>query len=316
MLLAFLTCEWTECKLFNVFISFFLVKSFSISADCIFTEMSGEPISKRLRQRSAVIDPQPGTSTSQQQQLQRQSTHQPEVNPSPENAPPNSLLRLTDKCLSQLFERLDAAALCVMANTCKRFRVTAETVFAEKHKNYIFTGIDGSSGLRRVVRKFGQFITSFDGSDAFFYGNDTTDMEAIAKYCRPNLRKLNLFQAKIKCHVIKPLFPQLTHMAFDMCQFSGDATDLFEHCPNLEQLFFEAGEEPESCRFLVRNYPKMEGLAIDCGYPAYMIICPLLKMNPQIKFLELMAMADDYFISAVVDYTKNVEVRSNIEITQ
>lgn len=57
------------------------------------------------------------------------------------------------------------------------------------------------------------------------------------------------------------------------------------------------------------NYPlqKMDGLAIDCGYPAFMVIYPLLELNPQIKYLTLMAMADDYFIAAVAEHTKDVE---------
>lgn len=268
--------------------------------------MADEPISKRLRQRSDVIDPQPGTSASQQQQQPR-STHQPESNPAPENAPPNSLLRLNEKCLTKLFKYLDAETFATMANTCKRFRITAEKVYPEMHKEFKFTGLHGNSEMRRVIRKFGQFITSFDAGDAHFYGADSIDVEAIVKYCRPNLRKLSLVQAKIKCNVIKPLFPQLTDLSFDMCDFVGDANDLFENCPNLEHLFFEPGTENDSCAFLVRNYSKMDGLAIDCAYPAYMIVYPMLKLNPQIKYLTLMALADDHFISHVVECTKNVE---------
>lgn len=146
-------------------------------------------------------------------------------------------------------------------NTCKRFRVIAEKVFPETHKEFKFTGIRGNSGLRRVVRKFGQFITSLDAGDAHFYGANSIDVDAIAKYCRPNLRKLSLVQAKIKCNVIKPLFPQLTDLSFDMCDFVGDPDDLFENCPNLEHLFFEPGTANESCKFLAREYPKMDGLA-------------------------------------------------------
>lgn len=261
--------------------------------------MSDESISKRLRRQSNRTNPQPGTSTSQQQP---QSTHQPELNPTPENAPSNSLLRLDDKCLTKLFEFLDAETLCIMANTCKRFRVTAEKVFADKHKEYKFHHIHGISGLRRVIRKFGQFITSLDANDA----THLDDVDFIAQYCK-NLRKLSLVQAEIDCDAIKPLFPQLTDVSFDMCDLIGDADDLFENCPNLEHLFFEPGLKPDSCRFLAQEFPKMNGLAIDCGYPAFMIIYPMLKLNPQMKYLTLMGLADDYFISIIAECTKNVE---------
>lgn len=188
------------------------------------------------------------------------------------------------------------------SNTCKRFRVIAESVFFDQHKEYKVNYKHGDSGWRRVVRKYGQYITSFDGSNAL-----DIDADVIAQYCRPNLQKLSLFQAVITCDTIKPLMPQLTHVSFDMCDFDEDPSELFENCPNLERLFYEAGENDDDCEFLVRRFPKMVELAIDCAHPMYPILQPMLKLNPQIEHLALMAMADDYYISTVFQCAKQVK---------
>lgn len=150
---------------------------------------SEEPICKRLRQRKVAIKPKSIL-----------EEYLATLNPKPENAPSNSLLRLDDKCLAKLFGYLDLEALCTMANTCKRFRTTAEKVFAEQYKDFKCPRRYDTSHLRRVIRKFGQFIASFVSSDLF--GLESSVVAALLKYCRPNLRKLSLIQTQIDCKLI------------------------------------------------------------------------------------------------------------------
>lgn len=255
---------------------------------------SEEPVSKRLRQRKEVVKPKSAI----EEFLSK-------LNPAPENAPSNSLLHLDDKCLAKLFEYFDADTLCTMANTCKRFRATAEKVFSEQYKNFKCPRRYDTSKVRRVIRKFGSFINSFVSDD--LHGLEPSIIAALVKYCRPNLRKLSLAQTEIDCKLIRPLFPQLKDLTLDTCDFVGNPKSLFEICWNLEYLYFDPGAEGDDINFLVQKYPKLKGLAIDCNPPMDDIIYPMLESNPQLKNLTLMAIADDDLISNVVECTKNLE---------
>lgn len=247
---------------------------------------SNEPIAKRLRSNRR------GTVT---------SIHVSSVKPK------NSMLKLDDKCLQKLFAHLDIETLCDMANVCQRFRTNAEQYFAENHSNFEFKGLGcKNSVFRRMLCKFGRFIKSIDACDAHFNGNQRIDINAIAhkQYGLKQLKELSLSHATIDCDVMKPIFARLVKLNLDMCEFTGNKTTLFANCAKLEHLGFDSCD---SCDFVAQQFPKLVGLSFDCFSSASLTFFKLLGKNPQIKYLQIIEMPQDNFISATVTCTNNLE---------
>lgn len=275
------------------------------------TEMadSGEPISKRLRRRKDTNAP--GSSESSKASGASSSGTVPTQTTAQSNIHPvsDSLLCLTDECLQHVFEYLDIESLCKMANVCKRFKPITEQAFIECHKELELKGQCDNSTFRRVLCKFGHLITSIDVSDVIFIGGEKLDVNAIVKYCKNKLEKLVLKETTINCDVIKPLFSRLKHLDVGSCEFTGNKSALFANCPKLEYFGFEAdyGSDEIEVDFVVKKYPKLEHLAFDCSYTACFAFFRLLALNPQVKQLEIIAPAEDKYMEAVANYSKNLE---------
>lgn len=263
---------------------------------------TGEPVSKRLRhQKSTSV-----AGSSKPQQVAGKRVNNNEIpTKSMETDSSKSLLDLDDVCLQKLFARLNIESLSQMANVCKRFGPIAEQVFGQSHKKFVFKGISSKmSTFRRVIRKFGHLITSIDTSEAHFQSHQQIDFGIIVKYCSENLEELILDGVTINSDVAMPLFSRLKHLDLRMCDFTGNTKDLFSDCPNLEILGFEA---KESCGFVAKHFPKLEGLSFDCSPPGFSTFFHLLALNPQLKLLQIMELPEDLYIEAVVKHTKNVE---------
>lgn len=269
---------------------------------------SVEPVTKRPRQQLK------DTHTSKSSAQSTESI--PKINSPAQQNPSTSLHFLTDDCLQKLFQRLDVENLCQMTNVCKRFKVIAERAFSECHKKFVFKGQScRNSVLRRVLCKFGHLIASIDASEAYFAAREKLDVSAIVKCCSNNLEKLILKDTTIDSDMVKPLFARLKHLDLAECEFTGNKNDLFTNCPNLEFFGFEPDmfgdgldlDRDRSIGFVVRQFPKLESVYFDCSYTAFWSFFALLEINPQLKTLEIVAPAEDIYIDAVVQYTKNVE---------
>lgn len=272
------------------------------------SSQQNEPANKRPKRGKLTITA--GTSKS----IEQSNSHQ--IEPSV-----RTLLCLNDKCLQTLFEHLGIENLCQMANVCKRFRAIAEQVFREHYKQkFVFKGYScKNSVFRRVLCKFGHLMKTIDASDAHFDGNEGVDVNAIVKYCLNNLEKLILQGTTINCDVIKPLVSRLKYLDLSMCKFTGNKNDMFTNCPKLEVFGFEADfsyPDPldlnidRSIDFVVKKFPKLECLAFDCSYIGFAVFFSLLKLNPQVKQLDITALPEDMYIEAVVNFAKNVECLS------
>lgn len=279
---------------------------------------SGEPVSKRLRRRTVTstqaISKSPARSLAESLPATRAKSSSSSENVPAQRIPSNSLLILTDECLKKLFERLDVASLCQMANVCKRFRPITEQAFSESRKEFVYKDKPfKNSVFRRVLCKFGHLITSIDVDSES--GDEKADVNAIVKYCDVNkLEKLTLSETTINCDVVKPLFSRLKLLDLASCDFTGNRNDLFSNCPNLETFRFQAqfgSENPLnyhfSIAFVVKKFPKLKSLAFDCSYTAFDALHHLLPLNPQLKELEIIAPAEDIYIQMVVQYAKNLE---------
>lgn len=261
-----------------------------------------QPIAKRLRKRSDNNTPHASIHS---RRIESQSTIASSSNENHGQQQSDSLLQLSDECLQKLFAHLKIESLCEMTNVCKRFRKIAEQVFAQKHKEFVVKNYDCKmSTFRRVLCKFGHLITLIDAFDAYF-AIDNYDAAPITKYCPKNLEKLSVQNAQINCALFKPLFSRLKGLELNSCDFIGNANDLFKSCSMLENMYFEANEH--SCNYVVQAYPKMTGLVFDSNFSSSIAFLHLLPMNPQLKHLHIMTMADDTYIDAVTRCTKNLE---------
>lgn len=266
-----------------------------------------QPVGKRLRRhRTAATTtsqpptPTPSTSTAKSQRTPASKSR----NGSP---PSSSLLQLNDKCLQAVFERLDVETLCHMANVCHRFRAVAEQTFAQKHKQFKLNGSNARISIyRRVVRKFGHLMQSFDASNAYFDNPSGFGIDVLAKHCSNNLDELQLRNVTIDCDAAMPLFRRLKKVDFTMCDFTGktEPRRLFASMHKLEHLGFDS---KGSCSFLAQTFPTLEELSFDVNYPAYVTFFQLLAMNPQLRHLIIFGLPEDIFISAVVKSTKSLE---------
>lgn len=250
--------------------------------------MSDEPVSKRLRTRNASA---PSTSQSQQP-------------PTTQVNDPSTSLDSSDECWRKIFEYLDVEQLCQMANVCKRFRTIAEQVVGEKHRKITFEGYSCKQAeFRRAMCKFGSLLTSIDAANGFFETGEHLDMQAVIKYC-PNLEQLAVQGVTIICDEVKPLFSRLKSIWLIMCDFIGNKNDLFTNCPQLEDFMFEA---KEPCGFVAKKFPNLKDLRFDCNYPGYVTFFPLIRLNPQVKRLHIMAEPEDIYINAVTTVMKQLE---------
>lgn len=124
----------------------------------------------------------------------------------------NSLLRLNDYCLRDIFASLNRGTLCQLADVCTRLRSIAEKVFSKQHTEVVlskekYESIFKYEALfRLILYKFGQLITSID----FHYYCSLEKINAIAKYC-PNLE---IFGIKLMDdpEIHPNLFPKLVEL--------------------------------------------------------------------------------------------------------
>lgn len=263
------------------------------SAKKVTMDDTGEAISKRLRRRThtnvAAILSAPNMTT-------KHGKHGG-------NDPLNSLLRLPDDCLQTIFGFLEVEDLCQMANVCKGFRKIAEQAFAEHHTAFkLKMKMRNNSILRRVFCKFGYLMKSFDGLEK----SVQIDMDAMVKYCTA-LDRLVLSFVPIDCKAVKPLFVRLKELVLDGCEIRGNANSLFSNCKKLEIFGYANSTYTGPYRFIVRKYPKLEELQLVCSHPTKDILFDILKLNPQLKYLQIFTLAEDFYISSVIQHIQNVE---------
>lgn len=101
----------------------------------------------------------------------------------------NSLMRLNDYCLRDIFARLDTDTLCRLADVSTRLRSIAEKAFAKKYTEKCHWRLYKSKALfRRFLCKFGQLITSICSMNDYC---SEEQINGIIKHC-PNLEILEI----------------------------------------------------------------------------------------------------------------------------
>lgn len=210
------------------------------------------------------------------------------------------LLLLDDDCLLKVFEHLELKEFCSMADVCKRLRTITATAFHVKFQQLDFFE-QNQLLFRRVMRKFGHLITSLNISKSILAPND---VNAIKKYGR-NLDQLSMAMVKIDCDAFKPIFARLKCLCLENFTFIGNQSQLYSVCTELRELHIDASKyfDMPKCSF-----PKLNSLRFDCRYTwKRQHLWELLRLNPQIGRLHILALADDEVIENVVQYAKNVE---------
>lgn len=129
-----------------------------------------------------------------------------------DDIPMDSMLRLNDNCLWNIFKMLDIETLCRMADVCKHFRLVAEDVFRLCRSDIYFDKDYNMNLRRRILRQFGHLITMIDDET-------NLNVDAISQYCRPNLNHLTLREVTINCDLMEPVFGQLKCLNLGECNF-------------------------------------------------------------------------------------------------
>ncbi|XP_031625345.1 uncharacterized protein LOC116342020 [Contarinia nasturtii] len=215
----------------------------------------------------------------------------------------SSFLKLNDDCLHAIFVYLNIESLCHTANVCKRFGPITEQVFHRCHRKTALTGFHKNAVKRRIAYKFDHLVTHFEESS---YG---IKYDVIAKYCSKKLEHLHLYDSKISCNKIAPLASRLKYLSISRCRREkkkGDWNAVFENCPNLECFDFFSLDY-ESCEFLARHFPKLVRLVLDCENLLPDTLANILRLNPQLKYLDLRDVTNDEYINAIAEQATDLE---------
>lgn len=264
---------------------------------------TGEPSAKRPRRRSSPNRPDSPT-----------NPKTPEPNVSHDSDLTESLLRLNNLCILKIFKCMDKAALCCMANVCKRFRSLVNMEFRCRYiKENTFTiGHDllhDVSTFRRVLCKYGKYVSNFD----MFGLNHIKEIEAdlFDKYC-PKLKYFSVYDKIINCTTDKSLFRRLIELTVSSCKFTGNVDKLFENCLQLEKLNF-SGDLIEFKNVFVKKFPKLTTFELYTTNlnrtvdNAHDELDTFLKLNPQLTKFCCSNWLNDVHILSIVANVPNLK---------
>ncbi|XP_055300738.1 uncharacterized protein LOC129567656 [Sitodiplosis mosellana] len=265
----------------------------------------GRRFSLRLKSRASIgplieqLPKKPRLSSQNKANLDVRS--QP-VSPDKNDSQPNEevLPQLSDACLLKVFEHLDLKTLCSMADMSKHFRELSAEVFADNFDELYFLTLDRWL-FRRVMRKFGQYVSSISFTQTTLGPGDIS----IFKYCT-KLERLSLTAMQIDSNEFEPVFARLKYLCLDSCDFNGDPTQLFAACTELEQFVVNAKNFYDIPKCL---FPELNSLRFECESEwKWNHLWQLLRLNPQIKRLYIVALPDDKVIAKVVQNAPQLEV--------
>lgn len=259
---------------------------------------SNKPVVKRMRLISGMMAPPPPPK------------HRRRVNQPPNNAhqddPPNSLLRLNDDCLRDIFHNLDQENLCRLADVCTRMRPIAEQTFGKRYKEMRYEKFHMmKSSFRRIICKFGQHIISID----FWYGDLSEDeVNALVKYC-PHLERMNLSSVRIDFGVAKSIFNRLKCLDIDRCDIINRTPKKMRltNCPKLE-LFCMRLLRGDDLEFVANAFTNLIELKLNGVFATIESFAMILALNPKLQRLRLGSYANDIYIRAIVKHTRNLTV--------
>lgn len=217
-----------------------------------------------------------------------------------------SLLTLNNNCILEIFECLDVATLCRMANVCKRFRALAEIGYRHRYR-IDCTQTYGHDALtfRQVQCKFGQFILKIDAEFLPFVRQ--IDADLLNKYC-PNLMSLCCNTRIFTCNADRPLFTRLNHLDLYLCKFNGNANKLFENCLQLQDLKF-AGDLTTFKNVFLKKFPILNEIEINLfSQDGTIEFRTFLQLNPQLEHLsQINPNLNDTSISAIVTHVPHLK---------
>lgn len=208
--------------------------------------------------------------------------------------------KLNDKCLQKVLEHMDLKTLCSAADVCKKLRQFSTAAFSNKFNHLDSDKIDRLL-FRRVMRKFGVYISSILFTQTTLAPDDVFIMN---KYC-VNLHRLSLTMMRIKCNDFQPIFARLNTLCMIECDLDGDRNQMFAACTRLVDLTIDAKKYNDIPRCL---FPRLSVLRFECESSwKWSYLWHLLKRNPQIECLHIVAYPDDEVIQNIVQNTKRLE---------
>lgn len=193
----------------------------------------------------------------------------------------NSLLRLNDYCLRDVFNRLDKRTLCRLADVSTRVQSIAKKAFAERHtKEYLRKSV---ALFRQIICKFGQLITSVDLGYCHEENCSQEQINAIVKYC-PNVEILRI-GLENHLELVAISFPKLVKLILTSLHFSIDTfRKLLSLNPQLQQLdtYFMASEEHITA--IIQHAKNLEELTIE--FPSNKLTKEIILQLVELKKLK------------------------------
>lgn len=149
-----------------------------------------------------------------------------------------SLLSLNDDCILEIFKNLELKDLCSASNTNSRARGLAQTDFASRYKDKVFTLLENDEKVADYLRNFGSQIHSIELKRPMEIPShdvlgDTYILHLLTEYCG-SLSKLKLFRYEFNhrsdsnTKQLHPLFSRLKTLTVTSCHISDKILSIFD----------------------------------------------------------------------------------------
>lgn len=221
-------------------------------------------------------------------------------------SPQTKILGLNDDCLVEILSYLDVIDLCAVSKIPGRLQRIAQQVF-RMHFTTLDLTHDSSTvnyyeltlhKARNLFQCFGASIVKLKvAALAFKVESRTRVVDLVVRHC-PNLKSLEFIDFQFRnariIHVQKFL-GNLHELTLTRCNLQGCLRNLFRDCVQLKSLTIQTDTNLNGA-CLEWEFPQLESAMLTmCDDIAVHNMHTFLRMNPQLKSLELVHCDDEIF---------------------
>lgn len=241
-----------------------------------------------------------------------------------ESAPETNLLGLNDDCLVEIFGYLNVIELCAVNQIPGRIHRIAQQVYRMHHTTLDLSHVSSTVNYyeltlhkaRNVFQCFGASIVKLKvAALAFKVENRSRVVDLIVRYC-PNLKSIEFIDFQFRhgriLHV-QNFLGNLHELTLTRCNLHGCLRNLFRNCVQLKSLAIQTDTNLNGA-CLECEFPQLESATLTMRDDITLQnLHTFLRMNPQLKSLELVHCDDETF-ATIATALPQLE-RLSVEVT-
>lgn len=235
-----------------------------------------------------------------------------------QNSPKHILVSLNDDCIQEVFRRVrNIRDFLSVATACKRFQENAKTCMAGQHFKKLIIGetnVNGSAfsidQSHSVLRKFGHLIDSVIWC-GYRFGDEQEfdDYDHLIDYEMDRRNEdQNVFDTIVECCSQRLEMLDISSVRFDYFYLDVDVNP-FQNLQKIRLADINKYSADQAFDWLMRNFPKL----VEVNFQRMDIedadVTNFIKVNPQIKSLEICNCANITPAVHVAQRMPNVEFK-------